>query len=113
MICPECGAANRDGASYCDTCGEPLIAGVRRREAAADDNGSDDDDGPREPLLGSGGLAGWMAFDWLMRFALVGVIGIVGGMATFGMGAYDFSAFFFILGIVGIVGTWYMIKAER
>ena len=56
---------------------------------------------------------GWMAIDWLLRFALVAVIGIVAGVATLGMGVYDFSAFFFILGIVGVAGTWYMLEAKR
>ena len=35
MICPRCGAANRDGARFCDSCAnalsEPLIVGEQRK----------------------------------------------------------------------------------
>ncbi len=113
MICPKCGATNRDVASYCDSCGEPLVAGLERPDESDRLDVSDDAGADREPLLGSGGLVGWMAVDWFLRFAIVAVIGIVGGVITLGMGSFGFSGFFFVLGIVGIAGTWYMLKANR
>ena len=113
MICPKCGASNRDGASYCDSCGEALVPGLRPRSDSVDDDGSEDEGGGSEPLVGSGGLVGWMAMDWFLRFAIVAVIGIVAGVATLAIGVYAYSAFFFILGVVGIVGTWYLLKAKR
>ncbi len=112
MTCPNCGASNRDGATFCDSCGEPLVAGVTRPMDSEDSEGVDtgmDDD---EPLLEKGGLTGLMALDWTLRFAIVAVIGIVVGFITIGMGEYGFSVFFFLLGVVGIVGTWYMVHAK-
>jgi len=53
-----------------------------------------------------------MALDWFLRFAALGVIGFVAGIATLSMGIYDFSVFFFLLSAIGIGGTWYMLKAE-
>ncbi len=32
MPCPSCGAENRDGARFCDTCGAPLDAGPAREQ---------------------------------------------------------------------------------
>lgn len=111
MICPECGATNRDAASYCDSCGKPIAAGVPPRWETVQDAGSDD--GSSEPLLGSGGLVGWMAFGWFLRFATLAVAGVCVGVVTLFIGMYAYSAFFFILGIVGIVGTRYLLKADR
>lgn len=65
-----------------------------------------------EPLLDKGGLVGWMALDWTLRFGFLAVIGLVAGFVTIGIGEYGFSVFFFLLGVVGIVGTWYMLKAK-
>ena len=106
MTCPRCGAGNREGASYCDSCGEALIAHVEPRTGSGPQHGSSG------TVLGSPGLVGWMALDWFLRFAALGVIGFVAGIATLSMGIYDFSVFFFLLSAIGIVGTWYMLKAE-
>src|SRR5512137_68937 len=106
MICPRCSTSNRRGASFCDYCGEPLSAEaerIRARDGAMASGTS---------LLDSGGLVGWMAFDWLARFAVVMVIGFAAGIWTLTSGYYEFSVFFFILGIVGVVGTWYMLNAK-
>src|SRR5919204_119341 len=32
MICPSCGAANREGARFCDSCGAPLVEAAPVRE---------------------------------------------------------------------------------
>ncbi len=112
MNCPSCGASNRDGATFCDSCGEPIVAGATRPTDSNYSEGLDRGTESEEPLLEKGGLTGLMAIDWTLRFATVALIGIVVGFITIGMGEYGFSVFFFLLGVVGIAGTWYMIKAK-
>lgn len=106
MICPRCGTENRGGAAYCDSCGEPLSADAQRRRDLGDREGED------SSLLDSGGLVGWMAFDWLARFAIVGVIGFAVGIWCLSAGIYDFAVFFLGLGVVGVAGSWYMLNAK-
>ena len=67
MICPECGAGNRDGASYCDSCGEPLSEAVRTLS-----------EGVRASANRSAGFVGLMTLDWTARSALAGIAGILG-----------------------------------
>ena len=112
MNCLKCGAPNRDGASYCDSCGEPLTADASPRTEPEFTEGLYQGMDHDEPLLEKGGLVGWMAIDWTLRFGMVAVIGILVGFLTIGMGEYGYSAFFFILGAVGIVGTWAMLRAK-
>lgn len=106
MICPTCGATNRDGAAYCDSCGKPFGLRTDWQETYAAE------EPPQPTLLQSGGLAGWMAADWLLRFVAVAVLGFVLGLVTLGMGAYGFSAIFFLLSVIGILGSRFMVRAK-
>ena len=112
MICPSCGATNRDGASYCDSCGTPLTARLPSRSPSEGDDPGQDLTAPPERVLDSGGIVGWMAFDWTARFVLVAFFGILIGFVTLGMALYLWAGFFFLLAAVGIAGTWYMLHAE-
>lgn len=112
MICPQCGAANRNGARYCDACGTPLVQGLPPRSTSEEDDGARDLVAPPERVLGSEGIVGWMAIDWTMRFIAVACFGLLVGFVALGMALYTWSVLFFLLGVVGIAGTWYMVHAE-
>jgi len=83
MICPECGASNREGATYCDTCGKPLAAAAREKAAQ------------------SGNLTGMMTADWTIRSALAGIFGIFGAIAAASFGRWDFVALFVLISVAG------------
>jgi hypothetical protein len=83
MICSDCGATNRDGASYCDSCGKPLSQAARTKASR------------------SAGLVGWMTLDWTMRSALAGLAGIVGAIIAASQGAWDFVFLFVLISVAG------------
>ena len=83
MICAECGAGNRDGASYCDTCGKPLTATVRDKAARSD------------------GLTAMMTADWTIRSMLAGIFGILGAGLAASLGKWDFVALFVLISLAG------------
>ncbi len=108
MICPRCGTSNREGATYCDSCGDQLKPGAEPL-VVEDDS---DEEGDEPTLLERGGLGSWMAADWLIRFIIVGVVGLLAGIWTLTIGQYGFSLFFFLLFIVGVVGARWVANAK-
>ncbi len=102
MTCPRCGAANREGAAYCDSCGEPLIPGAASRTVAPEPAKS------RNPR--SDGLVALMTLDWFLRFIIVAIIGVIAAVITASMGRYDYTAFFLLLAVIGGAGTAYMLR---
>jgi len=97
MTRPRCGATNREDAAYCDSCGAPIGPGAGRPTRGSRDGGAD-------------GLVAWMTVDWLLRFAIVGIVGIVAAIVAATAGVYDYATFFLLLGIVGCAGTWYILR---
>src|SRR2546427_12064366 len=73
MICPRCGASNRDGAAYCDSCGQPLSEAARKTSRR------------------SAGLVGMMTFDWTMRSVLAVIFGILGAAGSASPGEWGFG----------------------
>lgn len=112
MSCPKCGATNRDGASFCDSCGEPLVPDVQRPAERSEVDGLDDEAPQDERLLDKGGLTGLMATDWTLHFVAAAVVGFLLGLVMIGMGYHAYSVFFFVIGLVGILGTRYMLRAK-
>jgi len=90
MICPECGAGNRDGASYCDSCGGPLSEAVRALS-----------EGVRASANRSAGFVGLMTLDWTARSALAGIAGILGAVVAASQGAWGFVALFLLISFLG------------
>src|SRR2546428_13432424 len=76
MICPRCGASNRDGATYCDSCGQPLSEAARKTSRR------------------SAGLVGMMTFDWTMRSLLAVIFGILGAVGDASQGGGGFGLLF-------------------
>src|SRR3989449_11038509 len=87
MICPRCGASNRDGAAYCDSCGQPLSEAARKTSRR------------------SAGLVGMMTFDWTMRSLLAVIFGFLGAVGGAFQGAWGFVLFFapVFLGGLGVL----------
>ncbi len=112
MICNKCGTANRDGASFCDSCGEPLVPDDQPRSDSADADHLEDGAATDGRLLDSGGLAGWMAADWTLHFIGAAVVGFLLGFAMIALDYYAYSIFFFLIGLVGILGTRHMLRAK-
>src|SRR2546426_6205941 len=83
MICPRCGASNRDGAAYCDSCGQPLSEAARKTSRR------------------SAGLVGMMTFDWTMRSLLAVIFGILGAVVAASQGAWGFVLLFALISLAG------------
>src|SRR5256885_16834737 len=83
MICPRCGASNRDGATYCDSCGQPLSEAARKTSRR------------------SAGLVGMMTFDWTMRSLLAVIFGILGAVVAASPGAWGFVLLFALVSLAG------------
>src|SRR2546426_7725093 len=85
MICPRCGASNRDGAAYCDSCGQPLSEAARKTSRR------------------SARLVGMMTFDWTMRSLLAVIFGILGAEVAASQGGWGFVL---LLAPVSLVVCW-------
>ena len=83
MICPRCGTSNRDGATYCDSCAEPLSEAAEKTSSRSE------------------GLVGMMTFDWTMRSLLAGLFGIVGAVVAASQGAWGFVVLFALISLAG------------
>ena len=82
--------ANRDGASYCDSCGEPLS-----------DAGRAIFEGVHARARRSAGFVGLMTFDWTARSALAGIAGILGALVAASQGAWGFVVLFLLISVLG------------
>lgn len=83
MACPRCGSESREGAAYCDACGEPLAGGAPRTVSPPD------------------GLMGLMALDWTLRSVLAGVLGIIGAILVAATGNWQYVPLFLAISAVG------------
>jgi zinc-ribbon domain len=93
MSCPECGARNRKGVSYCDSCGAPLSEALETRATQAGANQS----GARQP----GRLMGMMIADWTMRSALAGIVGVLGALYFASYGEWGLVVLFALISLAG------------
>lgn len=83
MICAECGGSNRDGASYCDSCGKPLSEATRTKAER------------------SSFLVGMMTLDWIIGSAMAGLAGIAGAAIAVSVGRWDFVFLFVLISTLG------------
>src|SRR3989454_10506388 len=83
MICPRCGASNRDGAAYCDSCGQPLSEAARKTSRR------------------SAGLVGMITFDWTMGSLFAGIFGILGAAVIAFHGVGGVVLFFAPISLLG------------
>ena len=93
MSCPECGARNRKGVSFCDSCGAPLSEALETRATRAGANQS----GARQP----GRLMGLMIADWTMRSALAGIAGVLGALYFASYGEWGLVVLFALISLAG------------
>ncbi len=108
--CPKCRRENPQGQKFCGDCGASLDLEPSEGPAFPDE----DEEGPEPGWLEPGSISySWMAFDWKLRWGMLGVLGILIGIVFIGVAfntgdsdMFGFAVVFLILGAIGALVTW-------